>query len=149
MDILTSNELESMGVLHDRSTKIVFQGDEFTVGPSFSKNNKGISINFCTQEEKNGCRCLLVESSSAVTVWKCVNPTKEKLLEQDLSRIKKEKLLGQCRLELTKCIGPIATLIIDEIEDEINNMPRIKFIDMIAEQIPDPKIALAFKKNMN
>lgn len=43
----------------------------------------------------------------------------------------------------------MAALIVDELEDEANNMSQIQFIDMIAEQIPDSKIALAFKKSMS
>lgn len=148
MDILTSNELESMGVSLDRSTKLVFQGEGFVAGPSFSTSNKSIAINFCLQEEKSGCRCLLVESSSSVTVWKCVKPAKEKLSNQSLSTSEKEKIVERCRLELTKCIGPMASLIIDELAGEINNVPQAQFIDMVAEQIPDAKIASAFKKNV-
>lgn len=68
MDILTSSELELMGISPDQSKKLIFQGKEFVVGPSFSINNKGIGVNFCIQEESQGHRCLLVESSSSITV---------------------------------------------------------------------------------
>ncbi len=148
MDIITSSELELMGIFPDRSKKLVFQGREFVVGPSFSTNNKSIGINFCIQEEQQGHRCLLVESSSSITVWKYTKTKKSKPIDYQLSKAEKEALVDRCRLELTKCIGPMAALIIDELEDKANNMSRIQFVDMIAEQIPDPKIALAFKKNM-
>lgn len=149
MDILTSNELESMGIFTDRSTKLVFQEEEFVAGPSFSTNNKSIGINFCIQEEKNGYRCLLIESSSSVTVWKCIKKTKDQRSDRYLSKAATEKLVERCRLELTRCIGPMASLIIDELKGEVNNMPQTQFVDLIAEQIPDPKIASAFKKNMS
>ena len=149
MDILTPSELELMGIFPDRSKKLVFQGREFVAGPSFSTNNKGAGISFCIQEEQQGYRCLLVESNSSITVWKCTKSTKSKSIDYQLSKTQKEELVDRCRLELTKCIGPMAALIIDELEDEGSNMSRIQIIDMIAEQIPDPKIALAFKNNMS
>jgi hypothetical protein len=149
MDILTSSELELMGIFPDRSKKLVFQGRDFVVGPSFSTNNKGIGVNFCIQEEKQGHRCLLVESSSSITVWKSIKTVKNKLETHQSSEAKREELVDRCRLELTKCIGPMAALIVDELADEANNMSPIQFIEMIAEQIPDSKIALAFKKNMS
>jgi hypothetical protein len=149
MDTLTSSELELMGISPDKSNKLIFRGREFVIGPSFSTNNKGISVNFCIQEEKQGHRCLLVESSSSITVWKSVKTVKSKPENHQSSESKKEELVDHCRLELTKCIGPMAALIVDELEDEANNMSQIQFVDMIAEQIPDSKIALAFKKSMS
>ncbi len=149
MDILTSSELELMGISPDQSKKLIFQGKEFVVGPSFSINNKGIGVNFCIQEESQGHRCLLVESSSSITVWKCIKTVKNKSANHQSSEAKRAELVDRCRLELTKCIGPMAALIVDELEDEANNMSQIQFIDMIAEQIPDSKIALAFKKSMS
>jgi hypothetical protein len=149
MDILTSNELNSIGVFPDRSTKLVFKGREFVLGPSFSLSKKSAGISFCAQEEKDGHRCLLVESSSSITVWKCVKNEQEEPPDYHLSTIEREMLIDNCLLELTKCVGPMATLIIEDLKGEVTNMSRAQVINIVAEQIPDTKLALAFVQSMN
>ena len=149
MDILTSDELKLIGIFYDRSTRLVFKGKEFVLGPSFSLNKKSVGISFCIQEEENGHQCLLVETSNSIAVWKSVKTRKKKSLDHHLSKIEKEELISSCLLELTKCIGPIATLIIEDLEDEANNMSPIQFVNIIAEQIPDLKVALAFRQKMS
>jgi hypothetical protein len=145
MDILTSNQLELMDIFPDKSAKLIFKGKEFVKGTSFSIKNKKTSIEFCLNEEEQGHQCLLVEDSTSVTVWKCAGVESS---NSPGSLLKKKELTDRCRLALTKCIGPMATFIIDELADDLERMSQKEMIDAIAEQIPDSKLADSFRKSV-
>jgi hypothetical protein len=145
MDILTSNQLELMGIFPDKSAKLIFQGKEFVRGSSFAIKNKKNGVDFCLEEEKQGHHCLLIEDSNSVTVWKCVGTKNSDLLKSTAER---KDLLNRCRLALTKCIGPMAELIMDELADDLQSMSQTQMVDAIAEQIPDSKLANGFRENM-
>jgi hypothetical protein len=47
---------------------------------------------------------------------------------------------------LKKCIGPMATLIIDELINGSEPLTSTQLVDRIAAQIPDPKLANEFRR---
>jgi hypothetical protein len=144
MQKLTETELVNMGIQVDQSPIISFQGKRFRRGPSFSLKNREIGISYCQREESRGCNFLLVENKTAVTVWK-----EEQVAVVDSKlQIKRQHLIDNCRQELTKCIGPMASLIIEELAPEAESVEAEKFIKLIAEQIPDAKLAQEFTENM-
>ncbi len=134
-----------MGISPDRSSKIIFQGKEFIRGSSFSIKNKNIGIDFCHTEEKKGYHCLLIEDSNSVTVWKS---TIVKDQNSSSAKVERNELINRCRRELINCIGPMAELIIDELSDELDNMSPEQIVQFLAEQIPDPKLAVNFRHSM-
>jgi hypothetical protein len=142
---LTEAELVNMGIHADQSPMIFFQGKCFHRGPSFSLKNRAIGISYCQREESRGYNFLLVENKTSVTVWK---EEQAVVVVDSQLQVKRQHLLDNCRQELMKCIGPMASLIIDELTPEADSLEAEQFIKLIAEQIPDAKLAQEFTENM-
>jgi hypothetical protein len=144
MHQLTETELVNMGIPVEQSPIISFQGKRFHRGPSFSLKNREIGISYCEREESKGYNFLLVENRTSVTVWK-----EERVAVVDIkSQAKRQHFIDSCRQELTKRIGPMASLIIDELVDNNKSLADEKLIELIAEQIPDAKVAQEFTEKM-
>jgi serine/threonine-protein kinase len=58
------------------------------------------------------------------------------------------KFIKRCQQELAYCIGPMASLIVDEILIQYAPRSPEALIDALAEQIPDAKKAIQFKRRL-
>ncbi len=147
MQELTSAKLEAMGIFVETQSTIVFQGRHFSRGPSFSLRNKAIGLSFCEREERRGYNFLLVESPVSITVWKEIK-VGIKTANESIPEISRQTFIECCFQELTNCVGPIATLIIDELASDLELVAPSDFLNRIESQIPDPKLATEFKNNV-
>jgi hypothetical protein len=143
--ILKSEELASIGISSKNTDNFIFQGKEFHLGPTFSLKMRAEAIAFCEKEESQGYECLLVERTTAVTVWRSVEVAQGK---KSSSKLDKQAFIERCRQELAKSIGPMSNLIIDELLNGKELLTPDRFVDRAAEQIPNPKLAQEFKQNM-
>ncbi len=147
MQELTSTKLEAMGIFSEMKSMIIFQGKKFSRGPSFSLRNRAIGISFCEREERRGYNFLLVESAVSVTVWKEIKTTIE-ISNSSFIELDKRNFIACCRQELTKCIGPMASLIIDELISDLELTTPTQFLERIEAQIPDSKLVTEFRSNI-
>ncbi len=58
------------------------------------------------------------------------------------------EFIKQCRQELAYCIGPMASLIVEEILEQYSPLSPQELVDVLAAQIPDGKKALEFKRRL-
>ncbi len=147
MQELTSTKLETMGIFSEMESMIILQGKKFSRGPSFSLKNRAIGISFCEREERRGYDFLLVASATSVTVWKEIKTTIE-TSNSSFFELDKQNFVECCRQELTKCIGPIALLIMDELISDLKLKTPTQFLDRIEAQIPDSKLVTEFRSNV-
>ncbi len=157
MQELTSIELKEMGILSEGESMILFRGKQFSRDPSFSLRNRQIGVSFCEREERRGCKFLLVENESSVTVWKEISNVLNNAnnlipeLNEQLFReynFDKTVFLEYCREQLTKCIGLMASLVIDELVADPTLLTPTQCLDRIDNQIPDAKLATQFRSNI-
>ena len=147
MQELTSTKLEAMGIFVETQSTIVFQGRHFSRGPSFSLRNRAIGLSFCEREERRGYNFLLVENPTSVTIWKEIKVAK-KIAHESISGFNRQTFVECCRQELTNCIGPMAIMIIDELDSDQELVMPSDFLDSIEAQIPDSRLANEFKTNV-
>jgi hypothetical protein len=143
--LLTVEKLAEMGISIGHTSTITLQNKEFHIGPTFSLKMRAAAIGFCEQEERQGTKCLLIENATALTVWTYIPPASTEKIGSDL---KKKEFIKRCHQELTKCIGPMATLIVDELVNGEESLKSSQLIERIIEQIPDPKLAAEFRRNL-
>lgn len=144
MLLLTVDKLAKMGISPGSSSTITLDGKQFYIGPAFSLKMRAAAIGFCEQEESQGHECLLVEDKIALTVWKQVVIP----VPRSSSQPERKEFIKLCDRELKKCIGPMATFIIDELVNGDELLTATQLIDRIVEQIPDPKLAAEFRHNI-
>ena len=60
----------------------------------------------------------------------------------------KDKFIACCEIELTKCIGPMAKIIIEELIDRSDSLTAEQLIRSIVLEIGDPVLAKSFKTNL-
>ena len=60
----------------------------------------------------------------------------------------KDKFIACCEIELTKCIGPMAKIIIGELIDRSDSLTAEQLVKSIALEIGDPVLAKSFKDNL-
>ena len=58
------------------------------------------------------------------------------------------EFLSRCRQTLTRCIGPMANYLVDDALADFPNLSPQDLVDRIAAEIPDPKKAEVFRKQM-
>jgi hypothetical protein len=150
--VLTIEELAELGILSRNTDNFTFQGQEFRVGPTFSLKMRSAAVSFGEQQEQQGCECLLIERTNAITVWTAVAKSIEKPIEQPVKKKKstfnREAFIACCRQELTKSIGPMAGLIIEELANCQEQLEPRQAIEWIVTQIPDSRLAAEFKQNI-
>jgi serine/threonine-protein kinase len=56
--------------------------------------------------------------------------------------------IKRCQQELAYCIGPMASLIVEEVMIQYNPQSPQELVNALAEQIPDPKKAIQFKQRL-
>jgi serine/threonine protein kinase len=56
--------------------------------------------------------------------------------------------IEQCRRELAFCIGPIASLVIEEILDQGAPMTLYQLVDALEKEIPEQQAAIAFRRRL-
>ena len=141
MQIVTVEQLAKGGISIGQSSTITIKNRQFHIGPTFSLKMRDAAISFCKQEESQGIKCLLVENATALTVWKHTVDLTEKI-DAELNY---QEFVERCRQELTKCIGPMATLIVDELVSGNKPLKASQLIEKIVAEIPDPKFAAEFR----
>ncbi len=139
---LTIEQLKEMGVSTISSSTLTLDDKQFQIGPTFSLKMRSAAIDFCEQKESEGCECLLVENANAITIW---NQKKSISIEKSKSESSQEEFVKRCHQELKKCIGPMATLIIDELVNGPEPLTGSQLVARIAAQIPDRKLANEFR----
>jgi hypothetical protein len=132
-----------MGLSPANTSNFTLNGKEFQIGPTFSLKMRDVAISFCEKEEREGKECLLIERSTAVTVW-----TQVKQPKRSSPKLDKQAFIERCNQELTKSIGPMASLIIDELLNGSELLTPSQLIDRIAAEIPNQKLAEEFKRKM-
>lgn len=58
------------------------------------------------------------------------------------------EFIKQCQQELAYCIGPMASLIVEEILEQYSPLTPQELVDVLSAQIPDAKKALEFKRRL-
>ena len=58
------------------------------------------------------------------------------------------EFIKQCQQELAYCIGPMASLIVEEILEQYSPLSPQELVDALSAQIPDAKKALEFKRRL-
>ena len=142
--LLTVEKLAKMGISHGSSSTITLDCKQFYIGPAFSLKMRAAAISFCEQEESQGHECLLVENNNVLTVWKQVVNT----VPTSSSQSDRNEFIKCCDRELKKCIGPMATFIINELVNGDELLTATQLIDRIVEQIPNPKLAAEFRQKI-
>ncbi|MDJ0703537.1 MAG: hypothetical protein QNJ46_09675 [Leptolyngbyaceae cyanobacterium MO_188.B28] len=67
---LRADLLEALGIHCDAASKyLVLRGKLYERGPSFARRDKQKAAQYCQKSEQEGLSCLLVESSTELTVW--------------------------------------------------------------------------------
>ena len=54
----------------------------------------------------------------------------------------------RCRQALTRCIGPMATMLLEDALIDYAHLARPDFIAQLASEIPDPKKAQEFQQQL-
>ena len=147
MLILTPEELAVMSGTTERASVLTLKGKQFILGPAFSSKMKSAAIGFCEQTEVDGHACVLVEDPTSITVWQELKSV-PKEIQPPVEKFNKDRFVNLCTIELTKCIGPMASLIIAESIDSTEPINPNQLIDRIVDQIPDPKLAKEFRHNL-
>jgi hypothetical protein len=142
--VLKNEDLAVLGIPPGNTSNFIYDGKEFQIGPTFSLKMRSEAINFCEREESEGRECLLIERATAVTVWRSITPSSAKSSPQ----LDKQLFIEQCHQELTKSIGPIATVIIKELVNSSEPLTATQLIDRVAAEIPDSSLAEQFKTNL-
>lgn len=63
-------------------------------------------------------------------------------------RITTEEFIEQCRQELVRCVGPIASVLVDSILAQYPHITPEGFVETISSQITDPNQAIEFKRRI-
>ena len=147
MLIITPEELAVMCANTERSSTLTLEGKKFSLGPTFASKMKSAAIGFCEQEESDGHACVLVEDLTGITVWRETQNVPEEV-QPKVEKFDKNRFIKLCTVELTKCIGPMASLIMAESIESTESINPNQLIDRIVERIPDPKLAKEFKHNL-
>ncbi len=145
MLILTSAELTAIKTFDRQSSTLTIEGQHFSLGPTFSLKMREAAARFCQQQESEGIACLLVEGNNTINVWKEVKPI---VVDTSTPKLDKQKFVKCCETELTKCIGPMAKVIIAELVNSPDSLTANQFINRIVSEIADPKLAQEFKDNL-
>jgi serine/threonine-protein kinase len=58
------------------------------------------------------------------------------------------EFIKKCQQELAYCIGPMASLIVEEILEQYSSLTPQELVDILSAQIPDAKKALEFKRRL-
>ena len=144
MRLVKFENIAGMGISIKDSSNMTWQDEHFHIGPTFSLKMRAAAIGFCSQEEDLGQKCILVENDTTLTVWRQVATSPKK----SSSQLNQKEFIQRCHHELQRCIGPMATFIIDELVNGSEKLTETKLIGRIIEQIPDPKLAAEFRTNM-
>ena len=144
MLVVKYENLAEMRISIEDSSTMTCQDKQFHIGPVFSLKMRSAAIGFCEQQEGLGHQCILIESDTTLTTWRYT----ANLVEKSSSQLKQQEFVGRCHQELKKCIGPMATFIIDELVNGSEKLTATILIDRIVAQIPDPKLADQFRSNM-
>ncbi|WP_254722007.1 protein kinase domain-containing protein [Kovacikia minuta] len=59
-----------------------------------------------------------------------------------------DAFVESCRQELTRCIGPIAKVLIKQVVTDNPHLDRTTLIEVLASQIPNPKLAAEFRQRL-
>lgn len=145
MLILTTAELMAIETFDRQSSTLTIEGQQFSLGPTFSLKMRDAATRFCQQKESEDTACLLVEGNTTITVWKEVKPI---VVSPPIHKFDKQKFVKCCEIELTKCIGPMAKVIILELVNSSDSLTANQFIKRIVSKIADPKLAQEFKDNL-
>jgi hypothetical protein len=146
--VLTIEQLAEMGISSGSTDNFTFEGKEFRSGPTFSLKMRAAALGFCERQERHGTECLLVERASAVTVWTAVAKPINRVEQQPKPEFDRAAFIERCRQELTKSIGPMASLIIDELVNKSDPLSPRRSVEWIASQLPNAQLAEEFKQNM-
>jgi hypothetical protein len=137
-------KIAEMGISIEDTSRMTWHDKQFQIGPVFALKMREAAIGFCEQEENLGHRCILIENDSTLTIW-----TQKNNLQKSLeSQLNSQKFIKRCHQELKKCIGPMATLVIDELVNGSEKLTANKLVERIVKQIPDPKLADEFIRSM-
>ncbi|HAX79345.1 MAG TPA: serine/threonine protein kinase [Cyanobacteria bacterium UBA11372] len=60
----------------------------------------------------------------------------------------KPEFLDRCRQELTRCMGPMANLLLEEILNQSPHLTAVQLVEALAAEIPNPKRAAEFIKSI-
>jgi serine/threonine protein kinase len=58
------------------------------------------------------------------------------------------QFLDRCRQELTRCMGPMATFILEEILEQSPHLTAVQLVEALAAEIPNPQRAAEFIKSI-
>jgi serine/threonine-protein kinase len=56
--------------------------------------------------------------------------------------------IHQCERELADLIGPIANFLVQKVLQSHSQVPPAEFVNILAEEIPDPQKAAAFRQRL-
>jgi hypothetical protein len=144
LQVVKFEQLAEMGISIEDSSTMTWHDRHFHIGPTFSLKMRAAAIGFCNQEEDLGQKCILIENDTTLTVWRQIATSAKK----SSSQLNQQEFIQRCHHELQKCIGPMATFIIDELVNGSEKLTATKLIDRIVEQIPDPNLAAEFRRKI-
>ena len=78
----------------------------------------------------------------------CGNKLLPQVMERKDLAFDKDKFITCCEIELTKCIGPIAKIIVEELIDRSASLTAEQLVKSIVLEIGDPVLAKSFKDNL-
>jgi hypothetical protein len=149
MLVYTEEDLATIGILVDPKSHIFLDGEEFYAGPSFSIKMNTIAERFCHREEEKGGKCLLIKGGGKVSIWiAIVEKNRQEFLRECVDKSIKRESIDICTKELTRCIGPIAQLLIDDALSLDPSLSLEKLVEQIALQIPHKTLSINFQKQM-
>ena len=154
--VTTSDKLELQSLPGHKTSQIIFRNKILTRGPDFAAKLWQTAKQYCERYYDPNRLCVLVEHSSYVSVWKENNemPTdvrekKTQVLaletQQPIQIELNDESIARCKQELAEFIGPISSIVCDQILAENPNIKIQEFIKAIAKQVPDKDKADEFE----
>ncbi|MEB3293496.1 MAG: hypothetical protein VKJ24_10080 [Synechococcales bacterium] len=78
MKVLQAAQLEEKGIPYRGVSRLRIDGRLFHKGESFSKRVYSVALERCRAEQAQGVECLLVEMGEHVTLWREIEPPKNR-----------------------------------------------------------------------
>jgi serine/threonine-protein kinase len=97
------------------------------------------------QELISGGQLFLASSKVPKTEEACVT---RHVSSPETSKALSDSFLECCRRELTRCIGPIAKLLVKQVTTDNPDIDRTTLIEALATQIPNPRLAAEFRQQL-
>lgn len=171
----TVEEIETQGGVFNRST-LNFQNQTFRRSLRCRKTMQNAIQDYCRIAKQNGHQFVLVEEESFISIWRQAGdesqakarsqPLSSRAASSDttiqqaqaepmvLTQAKRTlvalspELIDCCRKALLVSVGPIASLVLNEIQAKSANMSAFEFIEALGNRLPNSDLKQAFLKEL-